>query len=61
MKDIDKGARLFHEELKNTVKQMDRLVEHVKIMDEQMEDMSKEFKFIYRELNILSRGKLIHY
>lgn len=61
LKDIDKGARLFHEELKNTVKQMDRLVEHVKIMDEQMEDMSKEFKFIYRELNILSSGKLIHY
>lgn len=61
LKDIDKGAKLFHEELKNTVKQMDRLVEHVKIMDEQMEDMSKVFEFIYRELNILSRGKLIHY
>lgn len=31
LKDIDKGSRLFHEELKNTVKQMDKFVEHVKI------------------------------
>lgn len=57
LKDIDKGARLFHEELKNTVKQMDKFVEQVKIMDKQIEDMSREFKFVYRELNILGRGK----
>lgn len=57
LKDIDKGSRLFHEELKNTVKQMDKFVEHVKNMDKQIENMSKEFKFVYRELNILGRGK----
>lgn len=57
LKDIDKAARLFHEELKNTVKQMDKFVEQMKIMDKQIEDMSREFKFVYRELNILGRGK----
>lgn len=36
---------------------MDKFVEHVKNMDKQIEDMSREFKFVYRELNILGRGK----
>uniref|UniRef100_A0A8W8K1N9 Uncharacterized protein n=1 Tax=Magallana gigas TaxID=29159 RepID=A0A8W8K1N9_MAGGI len=58
--DIDKGARLFHEELKNTVKQMDKFVEQVKIMDKQIEDMSREFKFVYRELTILGRATYIN-
>lgn len=56
LKDIDKGARLFHEELKNTVKQMDKLVEHVATMDKQIEDMSREFKFVHSEINILHRA-----
>lgn len=50
LKDIDKEARLFHEELKNTVRQMDKFVGQVKIMDKEIEHMSREFKFVYREL-----------
>lgn len=58
LKDIDKRTSLFHEMLKNTLNQMNELVEHVEIMDKQIKDISKEL-CVNMEFSIFSWGKLI--
>ncbi|XP_048752048.2 uncharacterized protein LOC125663752 [Ostrea edulis] len=53
LKEFDTGVKLMHEEFKEMVKEIEKLVGRVAIMDEQMEKMNREYGTIVSDLNDL--------